>query len=162
MLEDGISMYTIYSNYKFTLDFDNFILLKKNKMTNRFYSLVESASFETNLRDPIYLIEGSTIFSKIFIQPTFFGKFLNLLFKNPQVSIKIFFDNGDYKVYRLIPGMAKSGFIISPFIQNTSDLKYFFTYQNEKLKKPKYFVIDTFAPGFFYERNIQVVYNKIN
>ena len=61
------------------------------------------------------------IFAKIEIEPTRVGRLASGLFKPSFLFITLEMINGTKTQYRIISGMAKSGFLISPLIENTAE-----------------------------------------
>ncbi|MGE3332600.1 MAG: hypothetical protein AB7I36_03080 [Rhodospirillaceae bacterium] len=60
------------------------------------------------------------------LEPSWLGRLRNLLFKPPLVEIVTTFDDGRTLTHRLVPGMAHTGFVLSPFVDTTErfvDLK---------------------------------------
>jgi hypothetical protein len=66
------------------------------------------------------------LFAEINIEPTWLGRFANTVFKPSQLQATFKLKNGDSKQYRLIAGMAKSGFVISPLIENTTEFGWLY------------------------------------
>lgn len=62
---------------------------------------------------------GAVLFAKIDIRPGVYGRFEQVLFKDPQLYINFEFPDGGMASYRLIPGMARAGFVISPVVADT-------------------------------------------
>jgi hypothetical protein len=61
----------------------------------------------------------AVLFARIAIRPDIYGRFEQLLFKNPQLYINFRFPDGEIGRYRFIPGMARAGFVISPVVADT-------------------------------------------
>ncbi len=60
------------------------------------------------------------------LEPSWLGRLRNLLFKPPLVEIVTTLDDGRTLTHRLVPGMAHTGFVLSPFVDTTErfvDLK---------------------------------------
>jgi hypothetical protein len=62
----------------------------------------------------------AVLFAKIDIGPNAYGKFEGLLFRQSQLYINFLFPGGRVERYRFVPGMARSGFVISPVITNAA------------------------------------------
>lgn len=72
------------------------------------------------------------LFARIDIRLRTYGKFEALLFKVPPLYINFRFPNGQIEIYRFIPGMARSGFVISPVVVDTEQ---FVALQDLEVKK---------------------------
>lgn len=55
------------------------------------------------------------------IRPTTIGQFLNFAFKPPQIKLVADYDDGTKASYRLIPAMAREGFLISPLVTSAQE-----------------------------------------
>lgn len=62
---------------------------------------------------------GDALFAKIDIRPDVYGRFEQVLFKDPELYVNFRFPNGAMERYRFIPGMARAGFVISPVVVDT-------------------------------------------
>jgi hypothetical protein len=78
---------------------------------------------------------STPIFVEIQLEETLFGKFLSFLYKPSQLQVDLTLRNGHIQSYRFIANMARSGFFISPLVQNTKDFSYL--YSEEDLWKYK-------------------------
>ncbi|TWA77111.1 4-amino-4-deoxy-L-arabinose transferase-like glycosyltransferase [Azospirillum brasilense] len=74
-----------------------------------------SAGFSENVALPQ---DADALFMSVDIDMTLLGKLLKTVFRVPTVDMTVTLAGGEEKKYRLIPGIAKSGFIISPHIEN--------------------------------------------
>lgn len=72
------------------------------------------------------------LFATIDIRPDTYGRFEALLFKDPALYINFRFPNGEIGMYRLIPGMARAGFVVSPVVVDTEQ---FITLQDLQVRK---------------------------
>jgi hypothetical protein len=70
------------------------------------------------------------IFATIEIRPTLLGRLVNFLFKSDQLEIRLDMVEGPPKQYRLVPGLASSGFVVSPLIETT--IEFGMLYGNEQ------------------------------
>lgn len=79
------------------------------------------------------LTDQTTVFARIKIEKTGFGKLANLLFKPAPVLLSVKLRDGVIKTHRLIPEMASEGFLLSPYIQNSTEFSLLATGQLEGL-----------------------------
>ncbi len=121
-LEDGLSWPVILNMYEPKLFKNDFLFLKKKPMSSfkSYNPVVNSYIVKLNQEIPI---PQSThpIYITVKIKNSFIGSFINLLYKTSILNIYIYLKDGETRKYRIIPGMAKAGFIISPLIENTAD-----------------------------------------
>ncbi|MFG1465346.1 hypothetical protein V5F77_20905 [Xanthobacter sp. DSM 24535] len=61
------------------------------------------------------------IFVTMNIRPTLLGRVMNLVFRTPPVFLELDMADGSARRFRLIPGMARDGFLISPLVTRTDD-----------------------------------------
>ena len=93
------------------------------------------------------------LFAEISITPNVLGKLASVLLKSSQLRISLTLKNGTIKTYRLVSNMAKSGFIISPLIESTSEFGLLYA-QNTYLdsKAVKSFSIVPVGGGSFWKK----------
>ena len=123
-LMDGASWPQLLLNYHVTASRNDELFLKKNASAypaaERLPLKAEAHQFGEVVRVPA---GTQPVFAELTIQPTWVGRLANLLYKPNQLFIQITTEDGRVGVYRLIAGMAKSPFLISPFIGTTKDFK---------------------------------------
>ena len=157
-MEDGVSWPILMVNYQPTRIANDFLFLRKKEVigeiTEPLILTSETHAFGDTVDIPP---SGQPIFAQIEIKPTFWGRIASILFKPRQLEITIELKNGTKKQYRVIAGMAKSGFLISPLIENTLEFGMLYgkkDYLNGKLVKS--FVI---APSHGKTRQWKNKYN---
>lgn len=120
-LEDGASWPILLTHYKPININKDFLFLRKRKNISQEQELL-LGSENHKLGELVILPEQkNSIFATIEINPTIWGKLAILLFKPSQLQITLHLKNGETKHYRLIASMAKSGFLLSPLIENTTE-----------------------------------------
>jgi hypothetical protein len=123
-LDDGLSWPTILSNYRFAGSQGEFIFLSKDQGRNAQPTMCSLSSNTFEFGQPISVPDNKgLIFVEIDVTPTLLGRLMNILFKTSTLHIQVLLENGQSKDYRMIPGMAKSGFILSPLVENTKDFE---------------------------------------
>ena len=81
----------------------------------------------------VYLPPSShVLFAKIDLHPNAIGSLAKVLFRLPLLYINFVFPGGRVQRYRFIPGMARSGFVISPLVSNAIE---FTALQNLKVRQ---------------------------
>lgn len=121
-IEDGASWPILMLNYRPTRMENDFLFLQKN-------GNIHNIENQLKLKNGIHIFGESVnlphvsqpIFVQFEIKPTIFGRIASIFFKPSQLQITLELNNGMKKQYRIIAGMAKSGFLISPLIENTSE-----------------------------------------
>ena len=61
------------------------------------------------------------LFARLEIRPTLFGEAVGFLFKRTHLMIRFELRDGTQREYRLVPGVAASGFLLSPLIETTPE-----------------------------------------
>ncbi|WP_449101562.1 hypothetical protein [Pseudomonas veronii] len=121
--EDGASWPILMTNYQPVHLENNFLFLEKNKKSEDIRtSSLSVMDNKYNFGDIVELpASDQPLFAKIEINQTIIGRLVSILFKPSQLQLTVELDSGIKKQYRIISGMAKSGFIISPLIEDTVD-----------------------------------------
>ena len=127
-LEDGLSWPAIFDNYTVTTFDNDLVYLTRNE------SIRESSLFKLIQNNVCkigaeVLIPRSTkpLYAEIDIKPSFLGRLMGIIYKQPQLKIKLKFANGSQTEYRVIANMMKSGFFLSPLTVSTRDFVYLAT-----------------------------------
>lgn len=125
-LEDGLSWPTIINNYfPVKLEKDVLFLLKKPQSTAPIKHEIYNQSHI--LGEEVLLPDSSDfLFVEIDLKPTLIGRLMSLIYKPTQLEISVTLQNGSINNYRFISSMAKSGFIISPLINNAAEFGLLF------------------------------------
>ena len=121
-LDDGLSWMTILENYRFDQAVNDFLFLKKKHLSN-------VAPKEVLLENKEYLMGewvsmpdfAGYIFTQATISPSFLGRIINIFYKSSEIRISLRLKDGSTRYYRLIPAMAKAGFLLSPLVENSQD-----------------------------------------
>lgn len=162
-IEDGASWPTLLSNYEPEKIENGFLYL------HRILGGVQSK--EITLRSGIYSF-GETVhlqneyaptYVEILIKPSFFGRLVNVFYKPSKLQISLTLKNGMTASYSLVPGMAASGFVISPLINNSDDFGLLYGgvgYLEEKLVKS--FSISHFGNSSQWENKYEVVFKRLD
>jgi len=126
-LDDGASWPELITNYKWIEIRDNFLFLQKREKFNNAQKLNSLISIKSTFGQKIVLpVSSKPIFMQVDIKKTFLGHILSILYKPEQLYIRVELQNGKESKYRLIANMARSGFIISPLIENTTEFSMLF------------------------------------
>jgi hypothetical protein len=77
------------------------------------------------------------IFLALDVRPNAFGMALDVLFKPPAVNLRIRFEDDSETVYRIIPEIARAGFVASPFVQTADDYLEFALGESSSIRTNK-------------------------
>jgi hypothetical protein len=127
---EGASWLDLMKLYDIVDTRGEFLILKKSKI-KKDYHLTQYKKQTVKFGQSIEIDSQKAVYAKIDIKKSFYGKVTNTLFKSPVLNIELTFDNGNKQSYRIIPGIASSGFILSPSITNIND---FFGFAIDKVK----------------------------
>ncbi|CAA9890801.1 conserved membrane hypothetical protein [Candidatus Methylobacter favarea] len=121
-IEDGASWPILVINYQPSFMENNFLFLRKKESIDEIEEPLNLTSEKHVFGESVNLPHSSQpIFAQIEIKSTILGRLASIFFKPSQLQIEIELKNGLIKQYRIIAGMAKSGFLISPLIENTAE-----------------------------------------
>lgn len=126
-LDDASLLPYILDNYSLIAEEDGFLVLKffeKLDWSTK-YSLIneKKLGFGKDLEVPC---DGnSPILMQVDILPNAWGRISSFLFQSPTITLHIT-TAGKKAGYRFIPAMAQSGFVVSPLLLTTRDVKRYF------------------------------------
>jgi hypothetical protein len=72
--------------------------------------------------DTAFIIPQGPVFLTLDIRLNMLGKVIALLFKPPEVSLRLKDESGREAEFRLIPGQAAAGFLVSPVVMSARDM----------------------------------------
>ncbi|HAT7923427.1 TPA: hypothetical protein JBB31_06490 [Legionella pneumophila subsp. pneumophila] len=130
-MEDGMSWPILINHYQPVRLENDFLFLRKKLVNKPVTSLVplktEIHTFGEQVKIPD---TDKPLFVEIDIQPTLWGMLATTFFKPHQLEANLELKNGTQRQYRLISNMAKSGFLLSPFIENSAEFGLLFSQNN--------------------------------
>lgn len=125
-LDDGISWPVILNEYDPVALKDGMVYLAK-RADRRGANVVNMSSGVHRLGETVPLPQSSyPLLAEIDISPTLIGRLASLFYKPDKLDVIIDTEDGMRKTYRIIAGMARSGFVISPLVENTEDFLFLF------------------------------------
>ncbi len=157
--EDGQLWPLLIHSYEPIQHKNDFLILKKLQRGETTSHLKPVSEWLSHFAEEIDLPESQDIqFIQIHFKTNTLGKISQLLFKTDALFITLKLNNQQTKRFRLIPGMAESGFIISPLVENTQDFADFYQPTSAvKLKQVRSFSIHTEnQENLFYQPTFQV------
>jgi hypothetical protein len=137
-LDDGASWPELLSRYELSQFSAGYLVLKK-KQTPTAIKFTEIFNGPVKFGAHFTLPESQyPIWAEIRVRETLFAKALKFIFKLPSVRMKVDLSSGEFKDNRIIlPSMA-AGFLLSPYISDSSDFLPLLKDQTfEHLKLPK-------------------------
>jgi hypothetical protein len=164
-IEDGASWPVLLTRYQPGALENDFLYLHKKPLTAKGSAVGESFigkgsySFASAVPVPS---DSALIFAEISIKQTAIGKLINLLYKPSQLQISLNLENGTTRTYRIISGMANSGLLISPLIENTAEFAFLYGgagYWSDK--KVKTFSIEPAGGKWQWENAFEVTFKKV-
>jgi hypothetical protein len=115
-LDDGEVLLRILKNYTPVTQEKGRLLWKRKSARENSYCLSNERDFSGSL-DQWVPIPAEPTWLRIECKQTLFGAVRGLLWRPSELRIEVQLDNGEARSYRLPPGNARSGFVISPFIR---------------------------------------------
>lgn len=160
-LDDGASWPTIITNYApIGRASSHLILRRKFEHTASSTSMTALShatyGFEAEIAVPEF--EGA-VYVTFDIRPTNFGRLENTLFKSPQIELIAKLFGGDERHYRIVPEMARSGFVISPLVETTEDFLMLYGYSSFlDQKRVKSFSLRSSGGGISWNHQVGVTF----
>jgi hypothetical protein len=116
-LEDGRSWPDLLTRYDIKSADGPFLLLTRSAIPRK-YQMVPIEDTAIPFGKPLALpaVGDGPIWAEIDIDQTLSGIAISMLYKPPPLSLTIYLRDGREGDFRLVPGMARSGFLLSPFI----------------------------------------------
>jgi hypothetical protein len=123
-LEDGPSWAALLARYAVSGQDSRYVYLQRQPLQRtlqRSLLLQSVQQMGQAVELPAREMANGLVFAQIDVQPTFLGRWLGLLFKPGALHVSVELRNGQSQHYRLVPGMARAGFVLSPLVQNNAD-----------------------------------------
>lgn len=139
-LEDGASWPIILSNYSFQKNLNGYLHLKRCPWGLKQASLPAFDSSQSGfLGKEIHPPQkGDFVFARVKLSKSILGRLVNILFKPSHLQIKLTLEDGSQKIFRFIPNMGDSIFMLSPLIETTDEFSLVFNeYHKLDSKKVK-------------------------
>jgi hypothetical protein len=114
-LDNGEVLLRILKNYTPVTQENGHILWKRKSPGENYRLSNEQESCGS--QDQWVAIPAEPTWLRIECKQTFFGVMRSLLWKSSELQLEVQLDNGQARSYRLLPGNARYGFVISPFLR---------------------------------------------
>lgn len=101
---------------------DNLLLLtRRPKPLDEIIDINSTTTRLLRFGEGVRLADYPTVFARIRIEQTFWGRVADLLFKPAPIFLRVRLRDGSMKVHRLIPKMASEGFLLSPYVKSNEE-----------------------------------------
>lgn len=127
-LEDGPSWPALLDNYAMTGFQYGWAYFRKRPLIREAstYEVFQQDIDRTGERVAIAGTDAR-IFAEIDLRPTLLGRLVGLVYKEPELRMTLSLRNRRSVNYRVVASMMKSGFFLSPLVENTKDFTSFVT-----------------------------------
>jgi hypothetical protein len=161
-LDDGASWPILLYNYQPFEWVSPYLILEQRKKSSDVppkLNLIEETfgSFDQKIKIP----EGK-VFAKIYIEPTWIGKLVQVLWKPSEIKIKARLNNGHLESWKYIPSMGKTGFLISPVVSNSFDFSMLFSKENYSIPIESFELSTNPSRKFLWNNKIKIQFYQIN
>jgi len=163
-IEDGASWPVLLTYYQPSVLENGFLYLHKKQSSVKVQEETVISNGSYSFGDAVSIpSEPDPIFTEISIKKSVIGKLVEIFYKPSQLQISINLEDGTTKTYRIIPGMAKSGFLISPLIENTAEFESLYNgIDSLPRKKVKSISIAPVSDKRQWRNNYEVTFKKIS
>jgi hypothetical protein len=120
-LDDGEVLLTVLSSYSPVTNENGFVLWKCRSLTEKPYTLANKHEISVSLNQWV-MVPREPTWLQIECEQTLFGAAQSLLWRCSEMRLEVQFDNGEIRSYRLPPGNARYGFVITPFLPTHDQL----------------------------------------
>ncbi|WP_150278158.1 hypothetical protein [Halopseudomonas salina] len=162
-IEDGLSWLELLGRYKPVQFLQSHLQLERTSG----YSMSRQEIFKGTYRlgELVTIPHRDTpIFMSMDITPSLLGRLVSFLFKPNQLKLVVRLQDGRTYSYRFIATMARSGFVVSPLINNTKQFGFFWGRTNylsaESVESVQ--VTSSSWGSWFWQENIHVVIESLD
>lgn len=145
-MEDGASWPVLLTHYRPVKQMNDYLQLEKSSAQT--LADVKPGVFrEYKMGEDVALASTDKIqVARIVIKPTLIGRLANILFKPAELELSATLMNGETRNYRVVSGMLKSGVVISPLIESTTEFSYLYE-GTDRLQDKRVKSINIFQEG---------------
>lgn len=121
-IDDGASWPVLLFKYQPTGMDNDYLLLRKREGITKIPELLKLTREKHKFGENVNLPDSSRpIFMQMEIEPSILGRLARFFFKSSYLAITTENKDGIKSQHRVISGMTKSGFLISPLIENSTE-----------------------------------------
>ena len=119
-MEDGLSWLELLTRYDVQAVTGQFIILK-HVARPRTCHLTPLADIPVRFGEPVTVAANpGLVWAEWDIDRTLWGSIVTILYKPPALQLSVSLQDGRQLSFQLVPGMARSGFLLSPLIRDKS------------------------------------------
>lgn len=116
-LDDGLSWPELLAHYDVAAVTNTFLILTNSpERRTPDLPLLNKVTVQLNERVEVPAVRDAPIWTRIDVQPTFFGRVVALLIKPPPLYLDVTTRDGVEREYRFMPRVAGAGFLLSPVV----------------------------------------------
>jgi hypothetical protein len=140
-MEDGASWPIFFDRYFPKSVAGGYLFLRKRQTLSAHG--ISQSTVENHFFNDIVEVPDSKgyVFASVDIRSTLLGTAARTLFKTPELIIVLRLSNGRTVESRIVPGMAKRGFVLSPFVEDLAGLQDLYCDKSTPGKKVKSFSV---------------------
>ncbi len=120
-LDDGEVLLRLLTDYSLVMEEKGMMLWEHKSAPGKSYCLADAREMTGSLEQWVPVPSEPT-WLQIECRPTLPGTVQSLLWRCSELRFEVQLDNGAIRNYRLLPGNARSGFVISPFLYSSDRL----------------------------------------
>jgi hypothetical protein len=122
MSEDPLAMLQVIQTYHPRLSERGLLLMQRNASARATAKPLGEARGRLDEFVAVPSRPGQALALSIDIEPTAWGRAAGALHRSPRLYIDLELGDGTQRIYRIVPGAARAGFLLSPLIENTQSL----------------------------------------
>jgi len=151
--DDGLSWPELLTRYE-PYGIDYYLILKRSAVARTY---VKTLICQTNIGfNQLLQVPSGLIWAEMDIQKSMYGKVVSQFYKPPIVNIVFSVNGQPLQELRLVAGMAKAGFLISPFIPNTYSFYLLYCGQQLTNQQVRAFAITVTGDSACYKKTIPI------
>ena len=159
-MDDGTSWPALLAKYTLSGERNDYLLLKRVEGAAE-PQLQEVLSRRLELGRAVDLPDNNLLlYAQIKVRPSLLGRIASILYKTKQLRMSVTLVSGQTRDFRIISGMARVGFLLSPLIENTQELAYLFD-DPSVLKEKEVRSIRIDGDPLFWNLDFQVKFSGI-
>ena len=121
-MEDGLSWPALLGHYRFRSYAHVYAVLDRVPSASAGTVDPPTVSGTPRFGDTLTVPQNASfIWSKMQFHPTLLGRIISALFKLPLINMDVTTEDGQTKTFRVVPGMAGAGFLLSPEVSTAHD-----------------------------------------
>lgn len=121
--DDGTSWPELLTRYSINQLKPGFPLLLTKVEQPGSYTFNPVNNTTEQLGHEVNLPSNNLLWATVDIKPTLWGRMMLLLYKPSYIYMEVILHDGTRKKFRLVPGIARAGFLLSPFIHDVEGFK---------------------------------------